>query len=105
MYPTKDDFYGFIFYCEDGNLSQPESRSKKEISELPTEAGNQDSIYVFCNKCDRFMPYARGTKGKLNGEWSCPSCGASVPEIVPYDILEDMNKNFEKEFLDDDDDF
>ena len=104
MYPTKDDFYGFIFYYEDGDLSQPESCSKKEISALPQDAGNRDSIYIFCNRCDRYMRFS-GAPEALDGEWSCPECGASVPEFEPYDILEDMNRNFEKEWLSDDDDF
>lgn len=105
MYPTKDDFYGFIFYDEFGDLSQSEVLSKKEISKLPQGTGNRDHLYIFCNRCDEYMEFEEGDEGELRGEWTCHVCGASVQEFEPYDVLNDANNAFEELLNDDDDDF
>lgn len=103
MYPTKDDFYGFVFYYDNGDLSQPDTKSKTEVSMLPFGTGNDDAIYIFCNKCNRYMCFEDEKKGMDTSRWTCPVCGASVSVEQPYDILEEMNREFEKWLYTDDD--
>ena len=91
-----DDFYGFVFKYENNELNLLESKSKKEVAALPSGTGNDDALFILCNRCDRFMHFEEGTEELLSGVWSCPVCGAAVPEERPYVILHKENQKYDE---------
>ena len=96
-----EEYYvkGFMFPCSPSHLNRPICLSASEVDEMPDGSGNRDMIFIRCKRCDRMMTYRAGTDDHLDGKWKCECCGRSVREVTPYQILEQMNLEFEEEFL------
>ena len=97
-----NDPVGFMFNYNNGRLSQPVALSKKEISAIPSAAGNSDSIYIRCKGCDKYMEFIAGPANMLDGKWRCPECGKTVREETPYNRLDKINREFENKLFGDD---
>ena len=91
----EDSAIGFLFPCSKSHLNQPIYLSKKEVREIPESFGNPDLIFIRCKQCNQMMTYHHGSEDLLDGKWKCESCGRTVREETPYQILEKINREFE----------
>ena len=92
---------GFVFPCG-SSLCKPYSITAKDMMNLPVTGDNEDLMYIYCKRCDKYMNYRYGNGELLSGKWVCPKCGRTVREETAYSKLDAINRKFENDLFSDD---
>ena len=90
-----NDIYGvkFVMVYNNGHLN-----NAKEISEVPNDVtGNDDSMYIFCKKCNHYMNYEKPKSVIMSGYWICPICNKRVREETAYNKINQQNNSWLKD--------
>lgn len=96
---SASDFDGFLFCCTKSHVNRPISLSAAEVAKLPAECRDENKVFLKCKACDKLMVFTEGSSEWCDGRWTCPECGRTVHKDTPYNILDELNRTFEKRWL------
>lgn len=105
MYDDYDNS-GFLFKMK-SRLSKSEYLPEEDIRDIPNGKGNEDNLFIFCDRCSEYMDFHDGDVS-MTGKWVCPKCGKRIREQTPYNQLCRDNEKYYTNYgfdEDDDDDF
>ena len=94
---------GFKFGYKNHRIGKSEYINDDQMDEIGIECNNSDNMYVYCDKCGRYMEYNIGED--YYGDWICPECATKVREETAYHQLERENESWAKEWLGSDNEF
>lgn len=95
---------GFQFFYKNRRIGESEPIDEDDMSDIGSGKGNEDNLYIYCEKCGVHMDFVEGKNNNLDGKWVCPDCRRSVRESTPYKQLDRENSAFDIWDDDDDDD-
>ena len=90
-----DGYFGFELVYRNGKIgrSRPLDHEPQGI-----DICGPNRVYVKCGNCGVYMKYSET-------DWICPMCGTKVRQMTPYHQIERENREWEKKFESDYDDF
>lgn len=86
-----NEFYGFKFDFDNGNLSDSSTISDVAISTIPHDRYSVGDVpmVVKCAECDEYMVLNDREDGNtMVGEFVCPKCGQSISQ---FDVFAKMS--------------
>lgn len=86
---------GFLFFYKNRKIGSSDPIDEDEMTAIGEGKGNEDNLYIYCEKCGVHMDFVQGKNNDLDGKWACPDCKRTVREQTPYNQLERENNAFD----------